>query len=79
MSISVTLPDDLATRLAEEARRRRVTADELAVTLLSKDLPERREIPDRPHLRSLIAIGASDGTRSAADIDGIMAAEAFGR
>jgi len=38
MGVSVTLPDELAARLAEEAGRRHVTADELAATLLAKDL-----------------------------------------
>jgi Ribbon-helix-helix protein, copG family len=79
MSVSVTLPDDLAARLAEEARRRHVTTDELAATLLAKDLQAPPEVPDRPLLRSLIGMGASDGSRSAADIEDVMAAEGFGR
>jgi hypothetical protein len=79
MSVSVTIPDDLAARLAEEARRRRVTTDELAATLLAKDLQTPPEAPDRPLLRSLIGMGASDGSRSAADIEDVMAAEGFGR
>ena len=79
MGVSVTLPDELAARLAEEAGRRHVTADELAATLLAKDLAARQEVRDRPLLRRLIGMGASAGTRSAADVEDVMAAEGFGR
>lgn len=79
MSITVTLPDDLAAKLTEEARRRKLSTDELAATLLARDLAEPQEAPDRPLLRQLRGMGASDGTRSAADIEDIMSAEGFGR
>lgn len=79
MSVSVNLPDDLGARLVEEAGRRHVSTDELAATLLAKDLREPSEVPGRPLLRGLIGIGASDGKRSAADIEDSMAADGFGR
>jgi hypothetical protein len=79
VSVSVTLPDDLAARLAEEAARRHVTADELAATLLAKDLREPQGVPDRPLLRQLMGMGASDGKHSAADIEDFMVANGFGR
>jgi hypothetical protein len=78
MSVSVTLPDDLAARLAEEADRRHVTADELAATLLAKDLRAPQEVPARPILMSMIGMGSSDGTHRAADIEDFMAEEGFG-
>ena len=74
MSVTVTLPDDVAALLAVEAGRLQVSADELAATLLGKDLREPPAVPSRPLLRHLKGMGASDGTRAAADIEDIMAA-----
>jgi predicted transcriptional regulator len=72
MSVSVKLPDDLASRLAEEAGRRHMTPDELAATVLSE------HIPKSGHRLSFAAVGASTSGRNAVD-DEEMLAEGFGR
>lgn len=69
--MNVRLPEDLAARLAEEAARQSVTADELAARVLAEHIPARRKL-------GLVAIGASDSGRTAAEAEDMLA-EGFGR
>lgn len=78
MSVTVTLPDDLASRLAHEAERRHMTPDELAVTVLAENIPEERAPHTHAALTSFLGMGASTDGRSAAE-DEDMLAEGFGR
>jgi predicted transcriptional regulator len=70
MSITVRLPDDLATRLAEEAERQSVTPDELAARVLAEHIPNRRQL-------GFVAIGESASGRTAAEAEEMLA-EGFG-
>lgn len=76
--VTLNLPDDLAHRLAAEAARRGLTADETAAELLSEKLGS-GQLPasGRRHL-SFAPIGRSDGKRGAAQANEILA-EGFGR
>lgn len=77
MSISVTLPDDLAARLAHEAERRRVTPDELAVRVLAENIPE-EPADEHQALMSFLGCGESADGRTARQDEEILA-EGFGR
>lgn len=81
MSFSVTIPDQLAERLAREAERRHTTPDELAVTVLSEQIPAQREVSDeaRAAMASFIGSGASGGKHRAADSEEYMKTHGFGR
>jgi hypothetical protein len=70
MSISVNLPDELAALLAEEARRRAITPDELAAEVLAEHIPARRSL-------AFVAIGDSASARTAEDAEEMLA-EGFG-
>lgn len=81
MSASVTIPDDLAARLASEAERRHTTPDELAVTVLTEHIPVQREVSDeaRAAMAAFIGSGASGGRHRAADSEEYMKTHGFGR
>jgi predicted transcriptional regulator len=78
MSVSVTLPDDLASRLAHEAERRSMTPDELAVAVLAENIPEERTGDEHSALMSFLGCGESTDGRTARE-DEQMLAEGFGR
>jgi hypothetical protein len=71
MSVSVSLPDDVARELAVEAAKRKMTPDELAAELIAE------RVAPREHRLSFAAIGASTSGRRAAE-DEEMLAEGFG-
>ena len=77
MSVTVTLPDDLASRLAHEAERRSMTPDELAVTVLAEHIPDERLPESHSALMRFLGMGASTDGRTAAE-DEDMLAEGFG-
>lgn len=77
MSLSVTLPDEVAARLTAEAAKRDTTPDELAAEFIAARLPSGR--PDKAgHRLRFGAIGASTSGRRATE-DEQMLAERFGR
>lgn len=67
MSLSVTLPDDLASRVAGEAERRNVSAAELAVSALAERFPPEAdgEAGSAPVSRKSPAPEVSDEARAA--------------
>lgn len=75
MGLSVTLPDDLAARLAEEAERRNVSSDVLVASYVEEKLPKKADVSSQPGLvnRPLLAAfigGSSSGKKwSVADVD----------
>lgn len=71
MSVTVTLPDDLAARLAEEAERRHVTPDEVVASLIVEHVPTQPEASEeaRSALEAFIGCGASTDGRRAADVE----------
>jgi len=69
VSVSVTLPDDLASRLAEEAERRNVSRDELAVSALAEKFPPEAADEAKSALSAFIG-GSSSGKKwSITEID----------
>lgn len=70
MSIRVTIPDDLAALLAEEAARQSLTPDELAARVLAEQIPGKRHL-------SFVAIGESQSGRTAEEAEDMLA-EGFG-
>jgi plasmid stability protein len=76
VTTSVHFPEDLAQRLAAKAARRHVSAEELAVELVSAGLdgPEASSVRRR---LAFAAVGASGSTRGA-EADELLA-EGFGR
>jgi hypothetical protein len=70
MSIRVTIPDDLAALLAEEAARQSLTPDELAARVLAEHIPGKRHL-------SFVAIGESRSGRTAEEAEEMLA-EGFG-
>ena len=78
MSVTITLPADLAARIAAEATRRGVSVDELVVEALDAALPT--GTPQRSPKRRLAfgGIGASTSGRTAAEAEEMLA-EGFGR
>lgn len=70
MSIRVTIPDDLAALLAEEAARQSLTPDELAARVLAEHISGKRDL-------SFVAIGESHSGRSAEEAEEMLA-EGFG-
>lgn len=81
MSISVTLPDQLAARLAQEAERRNTTPDEFAVEVLIEHIPAQREASAeaRATMAAFIGDGASNDGYGAADSEEYMKTHGFGR
>jgi hypothetical protein len=77
MTLSVTLPDEVAAGLAAEAARRDVTPDQLAAEFIAARLPGSQAKKTGHRLR-FAAIGASTSGRTAAE-DEEMLAEGFGR
>lgn len=77
MSLSVTLPDEVAAGLAAEAAKRDVTPDQLAAEFIAARLPGGQPAKAAHRLR-FAAIGASTSGRRAAE-DEQMLAEGFGR
>jgi hypothetical protein len=78
MSVCVTLPDDLASRLAHEAERRSMTPDELAVTVLAEHIPDEVAGTADAAMSKFLGIGASTDGRTAAEAEEMLA-ERFGR
>jgi hypothetical protein len=77
MSLSVTLPDEIAASLTAEAAKRDVSPDELAAEFIAARLPS--SPPEKTgHRLRFAAIGASTSGRRAAE-DEEMLAEGFGR
>jgi hypothetical protein len=72
MSISVSLPDDLAARIAAEAAKRGVSTDELAAEYLAERFQPRK------HRLGFGPLGASTSGRRARDAEEMLA-EGFGR
>jgi hypothetical protein len=70
MSIRVTIPDDLAALLAEEAARQSLTPDELAARVLAEHISGKRHL-------SFVAIGESQSGRTAEEAEEMLA-EGFG-
>jgi hypothetical protein len=70
MSIRVTIPDDLAALLAEEAARQSLTPDELAARVLAEHISGKRHL-------SFVAIGESQSGRTAEETEEMLA-EGFG-
>jgi hypothetical protein len=66
MSIRVTIPDDLAALLAEEAARQSLTPDELAARVLAEHIPGKRHL-------SFVAIGESESGRTAEEAEEMLA------
>ncbi len=60
--LRVTIPDDLAERLASQAAERGTSAEDLAADLLRKHVPAARE-------RSLSFIGMFEGAPSVAELE----------
>lgn len=81
MSVFVTLHDDLAARLVEEAERRHMTSDELAATVIAEHIPAQREVASeaRAAMAAFIGGGASNDGHSAADSEEYMKTHGFGR
>ena len=77
MSLSVSLPGEVTTRLAAEAAKRDITPDQLATELIAARLSGSQATKAGHRLR-FAAIGASTSGRTAAQ-DEEMLAEAFGR
>jgi plasmid stability protein len=73
----VHFPEDLALRLATEAARRHVSAEELAVELVSAGL-ERPEGSSIRRRLAFAAVGDSGSARGGAEADKLLA-EGFGR
>ena len=72
MSLSVTLPDDVAAGLRAEAAKRDVTPDELAAEFIAE------RVKPRKHRLRFAAIGASTSGRHGVDAEDMLA-EGFGR
>ena len=70
MSVRVTIPDDLAALLAEEAARQSLTPDELAARVLAEHISGKRHL-------SFVAIGESQSGRTAEEAEEMLA-EGFG-
>jgi hypothetical protein len=70
MSTRVTIPDDLAALLAEEAARQSLTPGELAARVLAEHIPGKRHL-------SFVAIGESQSGRTAQEAEEMLA-ERFG-
>jgi len=79
MSTIVTLPEDLAGRVARVAARRGVSADEVVAQTLAAHLadPDAEVAVDRPRRLAFAGIGASTSGRTAAQADEMLA-EGFG-
>ena len=77
MSLSVSLPGEVTTRLAAEAAKRDITPDQLATELIAARLSGSQATKAGQRLR-FAAIGASTSGRTAAQ-DEEMLAEGFGR
>ena len=77
MSLSVSLPGEVTTRLAAEAAKRDITPDQLATELIAARLSGSQATKAGHRLR-FAAIGASTSGRTAAQ-DEEMLAEGFGR
>jgi plasmid stability protein len=71
------VPDDLAKRLAAEAARRHVSAEDLAVELVTAGLDKPGESTARRRL-AFAAVGASGSARGGAEADKLLA-EGFWR
>ncbi len=79
MSTTVTLPEDLAGRVARVAARRGVTADEVVAQTLAAHLADTDAEVDvhRPRRLAFAGIGASTSGRTAAQADEMLT-EGFG-
>ena len=73
MTLTLHLPEDLASRLEAEASRRGVSIDELSAELLASGLEGRAK---RRRL-AFVGVGASGSGRGAAEADEMLA-EGFG-
>lgn len=71
MSITVKLPDDVASALEKEAARQSLTPDELAARVLAEHIPTRRRL-------GFVASGRSSSGQTAEQAEEILA-QGFGR
>lgn len=73
MSVAVTLPDALASRLAQEAERRSMTPDELAATVLAEHIPDDAAEVANAAMSKFLGVGASIDGRTAAEAEEMLA------
>jgi hypothetical protein len=73
MTLTLQVPEDLASRLAAEASRRGMSVEELSAELLAAGLDQ----PARRRHLAFVGIGASGSGRGGAQADELLA-EGFG-
>ena len=78
MTLTVTLPEELAARTAAEADRRGISVDQVVAEALATRLSEPLSTPAARRHLAFAGVGASTTGKSAADADDLLA-EGFGR